>query len=169
MTAVAATYFGATPVFRPLSISAGATADRLARLLTDAASHARDNATDWRPFTNALIEELALEHSQPNWDGYGALPVAPEAKTFAQAIIDLLPFTFPAPDPVADPEGELALSWDFGPGHVFTLSISRNGTLSYAGLLGEGRKKHGMEPFEGGVPEVVIESVKELRDRTGHR
>jgi len=137
--------------------------------MRDAALHARDNATDWRPFTNALIEELAQEHSRPNWDGYGAEPIAPEAKSFAQAIVNLLPLAFPAPDPVADPEGELALSWDFGPGHVFTLSISRNGTLSYAGLLGAGRKKHGMEPFEGGVPVVVVESIQELRDRTGHR
>ena len=169
MTAVAANYFLRVPVFRPSSNGASATADRIAQMLRDAASHSRDNATDWRPLTNALIEEIALEHSQPNWDGYGAQPIAPEAKAFAQMLIDLLPFTFPAPDPVADPDGELALSWDFGPGHVFTLSINQNGMLSYAGLLGEGGRKHGMEPFEGTVPAVVVESVQNLRDRTAHR
>lgn len=169
MTAIAATYFGRTSVLRPSSTAASTTAERLAKILLNAVTHARENATDWRPFTNALIEELALTHSQPNWDGYGASPIAPEAKAFAQSIIDQLPSTIPAPDPTADPEGDLALTWDFAPGHVFTLSIGRDGMLSYAGLLGQGRKKHGMEPFEGTVPAVVVESVQNLCDRIGHR
>jgi hypothetical protein len=166
MTAVAANYFLRVPAFRPSSNAASATAERIAKMLRDATSHSRDNATDWRPFTNALIEEIAIEHSHPNWDGYGAHPISPKAKALAQALIDLLPYTFPAPDPVADPDGELALSWDFGPGHVFTLSINQNGMLSYAGLLGEGGKKHGMEPFKGVIPEVVFESIEDLRDRS---
>lgn len=44
--------------------------------------------------------------------------------------------------------------WDFGPGHVFTVSVADDGTLTYAGLLGGGVKRHGVEPFNGDIPKI---------------
>jgi hypothetical protein len=138
---------------------------RLSRLLIDVTAHARLNASDWRSLTNALIEEIAVECSRPNWDGYGAAPIQPGAKEQAQRFVDLLPYWLPPPDPVPDPDGELGLSWDFGPGHVLSVNISADGTLTYAGLLGNGVKRHGVEKFGSEIPKVVLQSIDELCQR----
>src|SRR5208282_953917 len=102
----------------------------------------------------------------PGWDGYGAQPISLNAKAEAQRLVDLLPFWLSAPDAVPDPDGEMALSWDFGRGHVFTLSVNSSGVLSYAGLLGDGVKRHGMEPFKSDVPKAILEAIEELHDRS---
>jgi hypothetical protein len=138
---------------------------KVLELVLEADSHVRNNATDWRSLTKSLIEEVAIECQSSNWDGYEAQPISEAAKRHAQLFIDLLPYSFPAPDPVPDSDGEIALSWDFGPGHIFTLSISQTGMLSYAGLLGEGVKRHGMEPFKGDIPQSILESITELCER----
>jgi hypothetical protein len=140
--------------------------NELKKLILVATEHARNNATDWRTLTRALIEEVALECQAPGWDGYGAKPISLNAKAEAQRLVDLLPFWISAPDAVPDPDGEMALSWDFGPGHVFTLSVNSTGVLSYAGLLGDGVKRHGMEPFKSDVPKAILEAIEELHDRS---
>jgi hypothetical protein len=139
--------------------------NELKNLFLVATEHARNNATDWRTLTRALIEEVALECQAPGWDGYGAQPISLNAKAEAQRLVDLLPFWLSAPDPVPDPDGEIALSWDLAPGHVFTLSVNSNGVLSYAGLLGDGVKRHGVEPFKSDVPKAILEAIEELHDR----
>jgi hypothetical protein len=135
------------------------------RLLV-ATEHVRNNATDWRTLTRALIEEVALEHQSVAWDGYGALPISLDAKFEAQRLVDLLPVWLSRPDVVPDPDGEIGLSWDFGPGRVFTVSVSSTGILSYAGLLGDGVKRHGVEWFRSDVPKTIIEAIEELHDRS---
>jgi hypothetical protein len=152
-------------LFRTQSTPASPTGKKLHQMWLQAASHARDNATDWRSLTKALIEEVAIECKESNWDGYGASPISEAAKYQAQALVDLLPYRFPAPEAVPDADGEIALSWDFGPGYLFTLSINESGRLSYAGLLGQGAKRHGMEPFKGDIPKIIIDSIDELSER----
>lgn len=154
-------------LFRTQSAPASPTGKKIHQLWLQAASHARDNATDWRSLTKALIEELAIECQTSDWDGYRAKPISEATKYQAQALVDLLPYHLPAPDAVPDADGEIALSWDFGPGHLFTLSINESGMLSYAGLLGAGVKRHGMEPFKGDIPKTIIDSIDELCERAG--
>ncbi len=136
-------------------------------LLLDFTAHARSTATDWRTKINASIEEIASECRTANWDGHGASPIDREAKAQAQRFVDLLPFHLPAPEAIPDPDGELALSWDFGPGHVFTVSVSGEGALTYAGLLGGGIKRHGVEQLNGDIPRIILQSIDELRQRAG--
>jgi hypothetical protein len=140
--------------------------NELKRLFLVATEHARNNATDWRTLTRALIEEVAVRNQSPDWDGYGAKPISLSAKAEAQRLVDLLPYWISAPDAAPDPDGEIALSWDLGPGHVFTVSVSSTGVLSYAGMLGEGVKRHGMEPFKSDVPKTILEAIEELHDRS---
>lgn len=157
--------FSELPTFRAQSSAASELSYKLTGILADITYHARNNANDWRSLTKVLIEEVALKCQTPNWDGYGANPISMEAKRQAQRLIDMMPYRFPAPDPVPDPDGDVALSWDFGRGHMFTLSISSSGMLTYAGLLGEGVKRHGMEPFKGTIPRSIVESIDELCER----
>ena len=158
--------YSEAPAIREQPSPASHVGQKLSGLLANVTEHARRNASDWRPLTNALIEELAQQCRSPNWDGYGAQPVSESAKVQAQRFIDLLPYHLPAPDPVADPDGDLALSWDFGPGHVFSLSVGADGTLTYAGLLGGGVKRHGVEKFRGDIPKVILQSIDELWERS---
>jgi len=148
------------------SNTASALGDELRKLVLVATSHARNTATDWRTLTRALIEEVALECQSPGWDGYAAQPISMNAKADAQRLVDSLPFGLAPPDTIPDPDGEIALSWDLGPGHVFTVSIGASGTVSYAGLLGGGVKRHGMEPFKATVPKAILEAIEELYDRS---
>ncbi|MGH8226510.1 MAG: hypothetical protein ACREU3_01180 [Steroidobacteraceae bacterium] len=146
---------------------ASAAAARVTELLVQSEEHARKVATDWRPLANALIEELADECREPNWDGYGANAVDTAAKAQAQRFVDLLPHRLPAPDPVPDPDGEIALTWDFGPGHILTIAIGADGTLTYAGLLGGGVKRHGVERLGATIPKAILQALEELCDRVG--
>ncbi len=152
--------------FRAQSSAVSYFGSKISELLTTATIHARNNATDWRSFTKALIEEIARECQLPNWDGYGAHPISQRAKSHAQIFIDMLPYSFPHPEPMPDPDGEIALCWDFGPEHIFTLSINSTGVLSYAGLLGKGVKRHGMEQIKDKIPKSIIESIKELCEQS---
>lgn len=164
--AFASPYIG-PPVVLAQSSPASRTGQELSVLLRKAVEHARRNASDWRPLTNALIEDVAAECRSPNWDGYGARPVHDAAKEQAQRFVDLLPARFRAPDPVADPEGNMALSWDFGPGRVLTIDIGDDGKLTYAALLGGGVKRHGVEQLNGHIPKVILETIDELHERSG--
>jgi hypothetical protein len=155
------------PAIRAQSSPASQIGQRLSGLWADVTAHARSNASDWRPLANALIEEIWQECQSPSWDGYGARAVPIGAKTRAQRFVDLLPYRLPAPDPAADPDGDVSLLWDFGPGHVFSVSVSADGTLTYAGLLGGGVKRHGVEPFNGNIPKIILQSIDELCERSG--
>lgn len=167
MNAVAhAQRFYAPQNFPAQSNTASELGTALQKLVLVATSHARNTATDWRTLTRALIEEVALACQSPGWDGYGAQPISLNAKANAQRLVDSLPFWLSAPDAIPDPDGELALSWDLGPGHIFTVSVGANGMISYAGLLGDGVKRHGMEPFKATVPKAILEAIEELYDRS---
>jgi hypothetical protein len=167
MNAVAHTLSFYAPQTSPAqSNTASELGESLRKLVLVATSHARNNATDWRTLTRALIEEVALECQSPGWDGYAAEPISLNAKADAQRLVDSLPFWLAAPDAIPDPDGGIALSWDLGPGHIFTVSVGSNGTISYAGLLGDGVKRHGIEPFKAAVPKSILEAIEELYDRS---
>jgi hypothetical protein len=137
-------------------------AKQVADLLRAFADHERQKASDWRPVVRAKIEQLAIECSTSNWDGYSGAGISQLTKRKAQYFVDLLPVDLPEPEVAPDPEGDIALCWDFGRDLVFTVNIDETETLSFAGLLGRGVKRHGQEPFRGDVPKILIESIREI-------
>ena len=151
-----------TPLTPAQTSATGYAARQLARLICDVRLEERRRATDWRPVVKAKIEQLAAECSTPNWDGYGAKRISGLAKENAQYFVDLLPADLPEPDAVPDPDGEIALCWDFGTDRVFSVSVAESGTVSYAGLLGKGVKRFGQEPFRGDVAKILVESIREI-------
>lgn len=109
--------------------------------------------------------------SSANWDGYGATPVTRE--TFMQACIFLeaLPLGTTAPSVGAEPDGHLTLEWYRSSRRILSVSISPEGELHYAALLGH-RKIYGTEPFCGEVPGIILDIIgqvgslaKELREK----
>jgi hypothetical protein len=155
-----------TRYFPPLKTTqtsaTGEAAQLVAKLLANVVQHERERASDWRPFVRGIIEQVALECSTLSWDGYGAAPVSPTAVEYARRFVEELPADLEQPQVVPDPDGDISLYWEFGTDRVFTISIGASGVVSYAGILAPGVQRHGEEPFREDVPEILIESIREV-------
>ena len=94
----------------------------------------------------------------PNWDGYGAQPVLDTTYQLAQEFLEMLPPGTPVPSVGAEPDGHLTVEWHRSPQWTLSVSISPDGDLHYAALLGSA-KTCGTEPFTGAVPKVVADLI----------
>jgi len=93
-----------------------------------------------------------------NWDGYNALAVTQETLRFAYTFLESLPLGFPRPSIGAEPDGHLTVEWHQSRRRTLSVSISPDGELHYAALLGLGRTC-GTEPFFGEIPESILDLV----------
>lgn len=115
------------------------------------------------------LEAVLAQSAVPGWDGYEAEAVSEAAAARTRRFLEALPTWLAAPSIVPEPDGEIAIEWDFGPRHIFSISIGARGELHFAGLLGEGRERHGTEPFEGVVASEIIGYILELAERAGRQ
>ena len=111
-------------------------------------------------FTGELADVWA-ECSQPDWDGYNALPVTRASCMNAERFIHALPQDVPVPCIGAEPDGHVTLQWGRSPLQVLSLSVSHRGELHYAALLGTGRAC-GTEPFADAVPAVILNLIRQV-------
>ncbi|MEK7289055.1 MAG: hypothetical protein AAB067_02655 [Planctomycetota bacterium] len=105
--------------------------------------------------------EMVKQCDVENWDGYGAAPVT--TKTFQQAInvLEALPLGTSAPAVGSEPDGHITLEWHKTPRRTLSVSISPEGELHYAALLGQ-KKRYGTEPFWGEVPDVIMDIIRQV-------
>src|SRR3989337_366884 len=109
----------------------------------------------------AVFEELSQVFEQcrdPNWDGYGAQPVSEETYRLARQFLAALPLSPPLPSIGAEPDGQITVEWHRSPQRTLSVSISSDGELHFAALLGSA-KTYGTEPFTGAVPKVVADLI----------
>lgn len=151
-----------TPLMRAQTVGAGDSARLVASLLSKVAQHQGTRAANWRQLVRVEIEEIAHECAARDWDGYGAVAVSQRTRENAERFIDLLPSDLSAPAAVPTPDGHIALTWDFGQGRILTISIGESGSAAYAGILGNGVRRHGVEPFRDDVAKVLVESIREV-------
>lgn len=102
--------------------------------------------------------ETVEECRQPNWDGYGAQPVRDETYHFAYEFLTALPLDTPAPSMGAEPDGHLTVEWYRSPDQTLSVSLSDDGSLHFAALLGE-TKAYGTEAFVGEVPKIISDLI----------
>jgi hypothetical protein len=114
----------------------------------------------------AALEAAYLEARDDNWDGAGSRRVEHSTYGYAQQFLQCLPNNTALPDIVADTDGEILFEWDYGPRQVFSVSIGRDGTLSYAGLFGH-NKVHGRVPFGGALPSAILNGFELLSKHAG--
>lgn len=107
--------------------------------------------------TQALINILE-ECAYPNWDGYGAVPIDKESYHESLRFIQDLPKSLPSPEVTIEPDGEIAFEWSNNKRRIFSVSIGRNGELTYAGLYGY-NKAHGTEFFGDELPKIILEGI----------
>lgn len=98
---------------------------------------------------------------QPDWDGYGALPVEQLTYQHAYRLIEELPLGFPLPSAGAEPDGHLTLEWHRHPSWTLSVSVSPEGTLYYAALLGT-EDPRGTCRFLGELPESLAYLVRRV-------
>ncbi|HLE63593.1 MAG TPA: hypothetical protein VI750_10650 [Pyrinomonadaceae bacterium] len=109
----------------------------------------------------AVFEELSQVFEQcrdPNWDGYGAQPVSEETYRLARQFLAALPLSPPLPSIGAEPDGQIIVEWHRSPQRTLSVSISSDGELHFAALLGSA-KTYGTEPFTGAVPKIVADLI----------
>jgi hypothetical protein len=111
-----------------------------------------------------VLPELMEVHSiaaQAGWDGYGARPVTNDAYYFAQVFLSFLPNSIPAPTIGAEPDGQITFEWYRSERRTLSVSISPEGDVHYAALLGP-NKTFGTEVFFGEMPKVVLDLISRV-------
>jgi hypothetical protein len=107
------------------------------------------------------LYKTAKQCSVTNWDGYGAAPIAYETFLHAKHLLEALPLGTIAPTIGAEPDGHITLEWYKSPRRTLSVSISPEGELHYAALLGH-KKRYGTEPFWGEVPDVIMDIIRQV-------
>lgn len=146
--------------FRPSSSGASDTSKRLAEFLKSVLNHTRSTAhgSQWENLHEELLG-MAAERSCVNWDDQGAQPIAELALEEALLFLDNLPSWIPLPDVVPEPDGSIGLEWYKAPDKQFAISFGGQGSIAFAGLLGNGRRINGIEDFEGTLSPYIQESI----------
>lgn len=109
---------------------------------------------------NALYQVFE-ECRQANWDGYGAAPVSVRAFQSACEFLEALPLGTPAPSIGAEPDGHITLEWYHSPRRTLSISVSPEGDLHYAALMGSS-KAYGTEPFFGEVSKEIMDLIRRV-------
>ncbi len=104
------------------------------------------------------LQSALSDTQEGGWDGYRAKPAHPDAFVYAVQFLDYLSETMPLPDIAVDSDGDIALEWDRGPRRLFSLRVSRDGTIYYAGLV-DYATFHGSEQLREGVPSAISEGI----------
>jgi hypothetical protein len=110
---------------------------------------------------NGVLEELvkvAEECSSANWDGYGAAPITNETFWQAYYFLRALPIGFPTPSVGAEPDGHVTFEWHRSARRTLSISVSPEGDLHYAAVLGAS-KAFGTDPFSEGVPKIILDLI----------
>lgn len=107
------------------------------------------------------LMQIAFVGSKAGWDGYNALPISSETSRLARTFLESLPNSIPSPAVGAEPDGQITFEWYRSPHRVLSLSISPEGDLHYAALIGP-NKAYGAEVFYGDVPSVIHDLIRRV-------
>jgi hypothetical protein len=101
------------------------------------------------------------ECKEANWDGYNAFPVQEQTFEKTYSLIEALPLGYPLPSVGAEPDGHLTLEWYVRPQKTFSISISPEGILYYAGLFDDSDPR-GVEVFGGRVHPTILDLIQRV-------
>ena len=79
----------------------------------------------------------------------------------ARGVFEALPLGTPPPTVGAETDGHLTLEWYRSTNRVLSVSVSPEGLIYYAALLGTS-KRSGTEPFRGEIPEDIMRITHRL-------
>jgi len=93
-----------------------------------------------------------------DWDGQGAPAADRETYAVARAFLRALPMTVPEPSISIDPDGEASFTWARRRGAMFSVSIGRDATLSFAGVY-DSKSNYGTESFIDEIPKTIRDNL----------
>lgn len=113
--------------------------------------------------TSVFDELVAVweECREADWDGHGAMPVTQDSWQRAYCLLRAIPPGIHAPTVGAEPDGQVTLEWHRSPRRTLSLSVSPEGDLHYAALLGPNRA-YGTEAFFGDVPPTILNLIRRV-------
>lgn len=153
------TTFGVSPwADRALSEEA-----RVLRSLISAASEFSGSVAIGEP-KRAGQEALAAAYREAqadDWDAAGSRRVEPSTYAYADQFLRILPSSVSLPDVSVDTDGEILFEWDQGRRRVFSVTVGRDGTLTFAGLFGL-TKIHGTDHLREALPLVISDCLERL-------
>ena len=109
----------------------------------------------------SLLEEAGTE----DWDGEGALALAPETVDIAQKLIDEFPPHIGRPDVAATPHGEVDFDWIINRNVMLTISVGPSKEIAFAALFHDARW-NGCEPWKGTLSQFVNCCFERLCNKT---
>jgi hypothetical protein len=112
----------------------------------------------------SAVEELfdvASSAAEPNWNGYGAAAVSHDTYRHAYCFLDSLPLGLPVPSVGVEADGQLTFEWYRNPSRTLSVSVSADGDLHYAALIGL-KKEYGTEIFIGDFPDRFVNLLRDL-------
>lgn len=158
------------PLYAPTTNAGGSDA-KLRKALSEVRRELHTAASSAQSLALISLARVLDECSKPGWDGYDARPISEKAAARALAFLNALPSSLVPPDVVPEPDGEIAVDWDFGPALQLSISVGPSGPLHFAGVIGEAygqpRVRHGTEPFEGVVAGDLLGYIQDLHERSG--
>jgi hypothetical protein len=114
--------------------------------------------------SSSVVDDLAdiwEDCRHPGWDGYDAVPVSQDTLRNAYQFLEDYAMGWPRPSVGAEPDGQITFEWHHGPRRTLSVSVTPDGNLHYAALLGPNRR-YGTEAFFGEVPAVVLDLVSQV-------
>jgi hypothetical protein len=87
------------------------------------------------PLHDQLIDVFG-ECSEPNWDGVSAQAVTQQTLMIAFNLLRLMPKRFRNPTVAGESDGHVSFEWYVSPRRILNLSISPEGKLHWAALIG---------------------------------
>lgn len=123
----------------------------------------RTSTDFFRDMSRALDElvDMCGEASSPNWDGYSGLAVDAEACEMAQKVLRVLPLGTEMPTVAPDADGFVSLEWYRGPRRTLSISISPEGELYYAALIGAS-SRHGTQILYDSLPSDLMDLIRKV-------
>ena len=148
----------------------GAIADDISRKRRYIYESQVERPATYFPLLNQVLPELqevVAETSSPNWNGYGALPVTEGSFDKAKQFISMLPGSTPVPIVSAAPNGQITLEWYRAPKQLLSISVSPNGQLHFAALVGN-NESYGTRELLDKPPEDITRLISEVMAPNGH-
>ena len=104
------------------------------------------------------VQDAAQSSAYDDWDGEGASAVEQSTVRYAAKFVWALPQGVTSPDVLVDRDGDLVFDWGTTARRTFSVSVGRDGTLSYAGVFDQAHT-HGKELFTGAIPATILLSI----------
>jgi len=109
------------------------------------------------------LAALAEETREPDWDGYGADPTTPQARSEAERFLRGLPAYLPDPEVSVSTDGQFTFDWYGGPAsdRIFSVQITAAGSVHYSGLFGA-EQEYGTQPLSAEIWDMLVRNLMRL-------